>query len=48
MDSAVWAKYNDGNRRNGEVRGNPAHVLVGAVYTGSPVVQLGELPKADK
>ncbi len=36
LDEKVWAAYNDGNVKNCEVRGTPKHVLVGAVYSGTP------------
>lgn len=43
LDEKVWDAYNDGNVKNCEVRGTPKHVLVGAVYAGTPELE----PKAE-
>ncbi len=47
LDEKVWATYNDGNVKNCEVRGTPKHVLVGAVYAGTPELEPKEEPKAE-
>ncbi len=47
LDKEVWAAYNDGNVKNCEVRGTPKHVLVGAVYSGTPELEPKQEPKAD-
>jgi len=49
LDEEVWAAYTDGDVKNCEVRGTPKHVLVGAVYAGTPELEprQEEQPKAD-